>query len=236
MVKADGLAAGKGAIVCADRAEADRAIADMLERRVFGEAGARVVVEEFLEGEEVSVFALTDGRTRVPARLRPGPQGRLRRRPRSEHRRHGGLLAGPRRSIRRSPDEVTRTVLEPTIRAMAAEGRPYRGVLFAGLMLTAAGVRVLEYNVRFGDPECQALMPRLAEDLLPLCQAVAEGRGLPASVDLAARGRDVRCSRFRRVSGRVCDRHPDRRDRSGRSAPGRRRSSTPGPPGATGGC
>jgi phosphoribosylamine--glycine ligase len=78
--------------------------------------------------------------------------------------------------------EVIRTVLEPTIRAMAAESRPYRGVLFAGLMLTAAGVRVLEYNVRFGDPECQVLMLRLAEDLLPLCQAVAEGRGLPGSV------------------------------------------------------
>ena len=78
--------------------------------------------------------------------------------------------------------EVVRTVLEPTIRAMAAEGRPYRGVLYAGLMLTAAGVRVLEYNVRFGDPECQVLMLRLADDLLPLCQAVAEGRGLPTSV------------------------------------------------------
>jgi phosphoribosylamine--glycine ligase len=79
-------------------------------------------------------------------------------------------------------DEITRTVLEPTIRGMAAEGRPYQGVLFAGLMLTAAGVRLLEYNVRFGDPECQVLMLRLGEDLLPLCQAVAAGRGLPTSV------------------------------------------------------
>jgi phosphoribosylamine--glycine ligase len=80
-------------------------------------------------------------------------------------------------------DEVRRTVLEPTVRAMAREGRPYRGVLYAGLMLTARGPRLLEYNVRFGDPECQVLMPRLAEDLLPLCRAVAEGHGLPASLD-----------------------------------------------------
>ena len=181
VVKADGLAAGKGAVVCADTAEADRAIGDMLERRVFGEAGARVVVEEFLEGEEVSVFALTDGRTVCPLAsaqdhkaVFDGDRG-----PNT-----GGMGAYSPAPVLDAAlaGEVVRTVLEPTIRAMAAEGRPYRGVLYAGLMLTAAGVRVLEYNVRFGDPECQVLMPRLVEDLLPLCQAVAEGRGLPASV------------------------------------------------------
>ncbi len=181
VVKADGLAAGKGAVVCADTAEADRAIGDMLERRVFGEAGARVVVEEFLEGEEVSVFALTDGRTVCPLAsaqdhkaVFDGDRG-----PNT-----GGMGAYSPAPVLDAAlaGEVVRTVLEPTIRAMAAEGRPYRGVLYAGLMLTAAGVRVLEYNVRFGDPECQVLMPRLVEDLLPLCQAVAEGRGLPTSV------------------------------------------------------
>jgi phosphoribosylamine---glycine ligase len=181
VVKADGLAAGKGAVVCADPAEADRAIGDMLERRVFGEAGARVVVEEYLEGEEVSVFALTDGRTVCPLAsaqdhkaVFDGDRG-----PNT-----GGMGAYSPAPVLDPAlaEEVTRTVLEPTIRAMAAEGRPYRGVLFAGLMLTASGVRVLEYNVRFGDPECQVLMLRMAEDLLPLCQAVAAGWGLPASV------------------------------------------------------
>jgi phosphoribosylamine--glycine ligase len=181
VVKADGLAAGKGAVLCGDPDEAARAIHDMLERRVFGEAGARVVVEEYLDGEEVSVFALTDGRTVCPLASaqdhkavfdgdrgpNTGGMGAYSPAPALD-----GVLA----------EEVVRTVLEPTVRAMAAEGRPYRGVLFAGLMLTPKGMRVLEYNVRFGDPECQALMPRLADDLLPLCLAVAEGRELPRSV------------------------------------------------------
>ena len=181
MVKADGLAAGKGAVLCADPDEAARAIHDMLERRVFGEAGARVVVEEYLDGEEVSVFALTDGRTVCPLAsaqdhkaVFDGDRG-----PNT-----GGMGAySPAPALDAAlSEEVVRTVLEPTIRAMAAEGRPYRGVLYAGLMLTSKGLRVLEYNVRFGDPECQVLMLRLADDLLPLCQAVAEGRGLPPSV------------------------------------------------------
>ena len=180
VVKADGLAAGKGVVLCADSAEADRAIHDMLERRAFGESGARVVVEEYLDGEEVSVFALTDGRTVCPLAsaqdhkaVFDGDRG-----PNT-----GGMGAyspAPALDASRS-EEVVRTVLEPTIRAMAAEGRPYRGVLYAGLMLTPKGVRVLEYNVRFGDPECQPLMLRLVDDLLPLCLAVAEGRGLPPS-------------------------------------------------------
>jgi phosphoribosylamine--glycine ligase len=181
VVKADGLAAGKGAVVCREPGEADRAITDMLERRVFGESGARVVVEELLEGEEVSVFALSDGRTVCPLAsaqdhkaVFDGDRG-----PNT-----GGMGAySPAPVLGRALGrEVLETVLEPTIRAMAAEERPFRGVLFAGLMLTSSGVRVLEYNVRFGDPECQVLMLRLVDDLLPLCQAVSEGRGLPPSV------------------------------------------------------
>jgi phosphoribosylamine--glycine ligase len=140
-----------------------------------------VVVEELLEGEEVSVFALTDGRTVCPLAsaqdhkaVFDGDRG-----PNT-----GGMGAySPAPAFEPIlAREVTATVLEPTIRGMAAEGRPYRGVLFAGLMLTPSGVRVLEYNVRFGDPECQVLMLRLADDLLPLCEAVAAGRGLPPSV------------------------------------------------------
>jgi phosphoribosylamine---glycine ligase len=181
VVKADGLAAGKGAVVCRDPEAADRAIADMLERRVFGESGARIVVEELLEGEEVSVFALTDGRDLCPLAsaqdhkaVDDGDRG-----PNT-----GGMGAySPAPALTPAlAERVTETVLRPTIAAMRAEGRPYQGVLFAGLMLTAAGPRVLEYNVRFGDPECQVLVLRLADDLLPLCHAVAAGVGLPPSV------------------------------------------------------
>lgn len=181
VVKADGLAAGKGAIVCPDLAAAERAIGDMLERRVFGAAGARVVVEEYLEGEEVSVFALTDGDAVCPLaaaqdhkQVFDGDRG-----PNT-----GGMGAYSPAPVL-DPALATRvveTIVRPTIRAMALEGRPYRGVLYAGLMLTADGPKLLEINARFGDPECQVLVPRLAEDLLPLCRAVAEGKGLPESV------------------------------------------------------
>jgi phosphoribosylamine--glycine ligase len=181
VVKTDGLAAGKGAIVCRETAEAERAIHDMLERRIFGDAGARVVVEEFLEGEEVSVFALTDGQTVCPLASAQDHKAIF---DEDQGPNTGGMGAYSPAPVLASAlaEEVLRTVLEPTVRAMAAEGRPYRGVLYGGLMLTAVGPRVLEYNVRFGDPECQVLMPRLADDLLPLCEAVAAGRGLPPSV------------------------------------------------------
>jgi phosphoribosylamine--glycine ligase len=181
VVKADGLAAGKGAVVCDDAAAADRAIGDMLERRAFGEAGARVVVEERLEGEELSFFVLTDGERVCPLAAAQdhkavfdGDRG-----PNT-----GGMGAYSPAPV--VDDAMTRrildTVIRPTVRAMAAEGRPYRGVLFAGLMLTAEGPKLLEYNARFGDPECQVLLTRLDGDLLPLCRAVAEGRGLPEAV------------------------------------------------------
>ena len=154
----------------------------MLERRVFGDAGARVVVEEYLEGEEVSVFALTDGRTVCPLAsaqdhkaVFDGDRG-----PNT-----GGMGAyspAPVLDDAALADEVLRTVLEPTVRAMAAEGRPTAACSTRASCSRPDGPRVLEYNVRFGDPECQVLMLRLADDLLPLCQAVAAGRGLPPSV------------------------------------------------------
>jgi phosphoribosylamine--glycine ligase len=178
VVKADGFAAGKGAVVCDDVAAADRAIGDMLERRVFGEAGARVVVEERLEGEEVSFFVLTDGERICPLAAAQDHKAAFDgdRGPNT-----GGMGAYSPATV--VDGALTRrildTVIGPTVRGMAAEGRPYRGVLFAGLMLTAEGPKLLEYNARFGDPECQVLMARLADDLVPVCQAVAEGRGLP---------------------------------------------------------
>jgi len=181
VVKADGFAAGKGAVVCDDVAAADRAIGDMLERRVFGEAGARVVVEERLEGEELSFFVLTDGERVCPLAAAQDHKAALDgdRGPNT-----GGMGAYSPAPV--LDDALTRrildTVIRPTVRGMAAEGRPYRGVLFAGLMLTAEGPKLLEYNARFGDPECQVLLARLADDLVPVCQAVAEGRGLPEAL------------------------------------------------------
>ena len=232
VVKADGLAAGKGAVVCRDPAEAAHAIGDMLERRVFGDAGARVVVEELLEGEEVSVFALTDGRTVCPLAsaqdhkaVFDGDRG-----PNT-----GGMGAySPAPALDPTlARHVTETVLVPTIRGMAAEGRPYRGVLFAGLMLTPAGLRVLEYNVRFGDPECQALM--LAAGRRPPA-ALPGGRGGARAADvggLATGSGRVRRARVGRVSGRVRDRPADRGDRAGRGADRASPSFTPARPAAT---
>jgi phosphoribosylamine--glycine ligase len=180
-VKADGLAAGKGVVLCREAGEADRAIGDMLEQRVFGAAGARVVVEELLEGEEVSVFALTDGDAVCPLAAAQDHKA-IFDGDRGPNTGGMGAYSPPPALDPGLHARVVETVLRPTVRAMAAEGRPYRGVLYAGLMLTAAGPRVIEYNVRFGDPECQVLAVRLAEDLVPLCRAVAEGKGLPGAV------------------------------------------------------
>lgn len=181
VVKADGLAAGKGAIVCPDVAAAERAIGDILERRVFGAAGARVVVEEYLEGEEVSVFVLTDGEAILPLGAAQDHKAVFDD-DRGPNTGGMGAYAPPPVLDHALAARILETVIRPTVRAMAVEGRPYRGVLYAGLMLTADGPKLLEINARFGDPECQVLMPRLAEDLLPLCRAVAEGKGLPETV------------------------------------------------------
>ena len=181
VVKADGLAAGKGAIVCRDLAAAEQAIGDMLERRVFGEAGARVVVEELLEGEELSFFALTDGERICPLAAAQDHKAVFDD-DRGPNTGGMGAYSPPPVLDATLARRILDGVIRPTVRAMAAEGRPYRGVLFAGLMLTAEGPKVLEYNVRHGDPECQTLMVRLAADLLPLCRAVAEGQGLPETV------------------------------------------------------
>ena len=181
VVKADGLAAGKGAIVCATLAEADEAIALCLEHRAFGAAGATVVVEEFMRGEEASFFALSSGAEAIPLgvaqdhkRVYDGDQG-----PNT-----GGMGAYSPAPIVDEPTAalVMERIIRPTIGALAAEGRPYRGLLYAGLMLTSEGPKVVEFNCRFGDPECQAVLMRLADDLLPLLHAAATGAALPVSV------------------------------------------------------
>ncbi|CAN1552769.1 PurD Phosphoribosylamine-glycine ligase [Caulobacteraceae bacterium] len=173
VIKADGLAAGKGVVIAADRAEADAAVADMLGGR-FGQAGARVVIEEFMAGEEVSFFALCDGETAIPFGFA------------QDHKRAFDGDMGPNTGGMGtySPAPVFTPALAqrafddcilPAVRGLAAEGRPYRGVLYAGLMLTDTGPRLVEFNARFGDPECQVLMLRLADDIVPYLKACAEG-------------------------------------------------------------
>lgn len=174
VVKADGLAAGKGAIVCASREEADAALRRCMVDREFGEAGGRVVVEEMLRGEEVSVLALTDGKTIAPLAsaqdhkaIFDGDEG-----PNT-----GGMGAYSPAPILTDAlmDRVVREILVPTVHAMNSANRRFRGVLYAGLMITGGGPKVLEYNVRFGDPEAQPVLMRLENDLLDVLEAVADG-------------------------------------------------------------
>jgi phosphoribosylamine--glycine ligase len=174
VVKADGLAAGKGVAVAASIEEALAAIDAALVGNRFGSAGAEIVIEEFLEGEEASIFALVDGRY---ALLLASAQ---------DHKRVGDGDTGPNTggmgayspapcATPEIESEIRRRIIEPTVEAMAREGRLFTGVLYAGLMLTADGPKLIEYNVRFGDPECQVLLPRLKSDLLPALIAARDG-------------------------------------------------------------
>jgi phosphoribosylamine--glycine ligase len=174
VVKADGLAAGKGVIVAASIEEAEAAI-DRMSSGEFGEAGQTILVEDFLGGEEVSFFALCDG-----ARAMEFASAQ-------DHKRAGEGERGPNTGgmgayspapimDARMRERVMRTIVAPTLKGMAAMGAPYKGVLFAGLMICADGPRLIEYNVRFGDPETQAMLPRLEEDLLALLLACVEDR------------------------------------------------------------
>src|SRR5919108_3654452 len=174
VVKADGLAAGKGAIVCRTRDSAYGAIDQMMRSKVFGEAGTQVVIEEFLRGEEVSFFALTDGTSLVPL---PVCQDHKAVYDGDEGPNTGGMGAySPVPGVDDTLSaRIMREVMYPTVRAMAAEGRPYQGVLYAGLILVDRQPYVLEFNARFGDPEAQVLMMRLESDLLPLLLATSAG-------------------------------------------------------------
>ncbi len=173
VIKADGLAAGKGVVIAADRAQADAAVLDMLGGR-FGTAGARVVIEEFMHGEEASLFAICDGKT---AMLFGAAQDHKRAYDGDEGPNTGGMGTYSPPPV--LTDALVRQawieLIEPTVRGMAAEGNPYVGVLYAGLMLTPTGPQLVEYNARFGDPECQTLMLRLQSDLVPLLLAAAKG-------------------------------------------------------------
>jgi phosphoribosylamine--glycine ligase len=175
VVKASGLASGKGVVVCPDREAAEAAVARMMEQRIFGASGTTVVIEDFITGEEVSVHALTDGHVLLTL---PTSQDHKRALDGDEGPNTGGMgaISPARRLDAAGVARVERDILLPTLQALTKENRPYRGVLYAGLMVTRSGSRVLEYNVRFGDPEAQVLLPRLRCDLAVLLLAAAEGR------------------------------------------------------------
>ncbi len=174
VVKASGLAAGKGVIICGNLEEARKAVRDMLEGGRFGKAGSTVLLEEFLEGPEASAFCLTDGRAFIPLETCQDHKALL---DGDEGPNTGGMGAvSPNPELSdRMRDTVERHVLLPTLHGMNREGRRFQGILFAGLMLTAGGPKVLEYNVRFGDPECQVLMMRFRSDIVPYLDACARG-------------------------------------------------------------
>jgi phosphoribosylamine---glycine ligase len=175
VIKADGLAAGKGVVIATDQLNASLAIRGMMVDRRFGDAGARIVIEEFMQGQEASVFALTDGRRAV---LLPTAQDHKRAFDGDQGPNTGGMGA-----FAPSPlvddellDRVRDTIIMPVIEGMRAEGREFRGFLYAGLMLTAEGPKVVEFNVRMGDPEAQVVLPMIDGELAPLLRDAAAGR------------------------------------------------------------
>ncbi len=175
VVKADGLAAGKGVIIAQTVQEAIEAVRDMLSGEAFGTAGAQVVIEEFMDGEELSYFALADGKTMLPL---TSAQDHKRAFDGDEGPNTGGMGAySPAHLIDAELEEkILHRIIKPTIDAMAAEGAPFTGVLYAGLMIVRGEPFLIEYNVRFGDPECQPMMLRLKADLLEILNAGAHGR------------------------------------------------------------
>jgi len=174
VIKADGLAAGKGVTVCETTAQAEAALKEAMRDKVFGEAGAKVVIEECLVGEEASVLAFVDGESIVPMvsaqdhkRVFEGDQG-----PNT-----GGMGAySPAPVVAGLETKILETILKPTLEALKKRGILYRGILYAGLMITAEGPKVIEYNCRFGDPETQVILPRLKTDLVNILMAVAQGK------------------------------------------------------------
>jgi len=210
VVKADGLAGGKGVFICRTVAEAEEAIDELMRGRLFGDAGSRVVVEEFLEGEEVSFMALSDGTTVVPLatsqdhkRVLDGDQG-----PNT-----GGMGAcSPTPIVTPALEaEIMHDVVEPVVHALAKQGTPYTGVLYAGLMFHDGRPKVLEFNVRFGDPEAEVILARLRSDLLDLLVRTCEGRLAGETIEwdpraavcvvLAAEGYPGGFDRGRRIDG-----------------------------------
>ena len=181
VLKADGLALGKGVLICETLADAEEGVKTIMQDKKFGSAGNRMVIEEFMTGREVSVLSFVDGKT---VKIMSSAQ---------DHKRAGdgdtGLNTGGMGNFSPSPfytkevdDFCRKNIFQPTVDAMAAEGRPFHGVIFFGLMLTPKGPRVLEYNARFGDPEAQVVLPRLENDILDVFDACIDGK--LADIDL----------------------------------------------------
>ncbi len=175
VVKADGLAAGKGVTVCETLEQAETALEEAMKKKVFGDAGSKVVIEEFLKGEEASILAFVDGETIIPMvsaqdhkRVFDGDKG-----PNT-----GGMGAYSPAPVvtKKMNDEILEKILKPTIEALKRLGIVYKGVLYAGLMIMPEGPKVIEYNCRFGDPETQVVLPRLKTDFVNICMAVAQGK------------------------------------------------------------
>jgi len=184
VIKADGLALGKGVIIAQTRDEAKEAVVSMMQDKVFGKSGDHIVIEEFLTGPEVSVLAFTDGTTVVPMVSSMDHK--------RAHDNDTGLNTGGMGTIAPNPyytvdiaDVCMKTIFRPTVDAMCAEGREFRGCLYFGLMLTPTGPKVIEYNCRFGDPETQVVLPLLESDLLEIMLAVTEGRLADTEVKFA---------------------------------------------------
>jgi phosphoribosylamine--glycine ligase len=175
VIKADGLAAGKGAIVAQSMGEALKALSDIMEKRVFGDAGNQVLVEECLVGRETSLLAFTDGVTVVPM-VTARDYKRAYDYDRGPNTGGMGCYSPSRFLDKESSNKAIKTIVEPVVKAMAKEGKPYKGVLYTGLMLTAEGPKVLEFNARFGDPETQVQLPLLKSDLVDIMLAVIDGK------------------------------------------------------------
>jgi phosphoribosylamine--glycine ligase len=184
VMKADGLASGKGTILAKDAAEARSVVGQMMTEKKFGSAGARIVIEEFLAGEEVSFLVFSDGATVVPMVSV------------QDHKRAGDGDTGPNTggmgtvspATNLSMDvhkQIMQEIVLPTIKGMAAEGRRYQGVLYVGLMMTDKGPKVLEYNARFGDPETQVIVARMRSDIVPILKGAAEGNLKDAKIEWA---------------------------------------------------
>ena len=221
VIKADGLALGKGVIIAQTREEARQAVHSMMEERVFGESGASIVIEEFLEGPEVSVLSFTDGNVIVPM------VSSMDHKRANDH--DTGLNTGGMGTVAPNPyytPEIAAECMEkiflPTIKAMNAEGCPFKGCLYFGLMLTPDGPKVIEYNCRFGDPETQVVLPLLESDLLKVMTACTEGTladtevrfsdGAAACVILASGGYPVAYEKGKPITGLVDGQLPDEPD------------------------
>ena len=174
VLKADGLALGKGVLICQTKEEAFAGVREIMEDRKFGAAGDRMVVEEFLTGREVSVLSFVDGKT---IKTMASAQDHKRAKDGDQGLNTGGMgNFSPTPFYTEEIDAFCRKyVFQPTVDAMAAEGRPFKGVIFFGLILTEDGPRVLEYNARFGDPEAQVVLPRMENDLIDVCEACIDG-------------------------------------------------------------